>query len=347
MITIEQYGIFLLQVVTIVFAIIAVIAFIAAKAQQAKAKIEKGELKISKLNDDFEHYQETIKEAMLDKDQLKLELKALKAQKKKDKKQKRSKENEQKRKRLFVIDFHGDIKASAVDSLREEVNAVLLSATVDDEILVRIESGGGMVNAYGLAASQLHRIRTAKIPLTVAIDKVAASGGYMMACVANHIIAAPFAIVGSIGVLAQIPNFHRWLKQHHIEFEQITAGEYKRTLTLFGENDNKGRQKMQADIDDIHTLFKDFIAENREKVDLDEVATGEYWFGSQAIDLKLVDALQTSDDYLLTANENCDIYNVSFQHKVPAMKKLFQRADSALLKWRNAENNIEENHLLK
>ena len=345
---IEQYGIFLLQVITIVIALIAILAFITSKAQAAKQKAEKGSLLVTKINDDFDNLTDTMNLAMLDKDQQKAELKKIKAHQKierKEKKQKNLKETT-KRKRLFVIDFHGDIRASAVESLKAEVNAILLTATMNDEVLIRLESGGGMVNAYGLAASQLHRIRTAKIPLTIAIDKVAASGGYMMACVGNHIISAPFAIIGSIGVLAQIPNFHQWLKHHHIDFEQITAGEYKRTMTLFGENDSKGRKKMQEDINETHTLFKNFIHENRAMVDLDKVANGEYWYGSQAIHLKLVDALQTSDDYLLKAAHNCDIYQIEFRHKLPAIKRFFQKADSALLKWRTTSHHVDEKYFL-
>ena len=109
--------------------------------------------------------------------------------------------------------------------------------------------------AYGLAASQMQRIRDKKLKLTVCVDKVAASGGYMMAVVADKIIAAPFAVLGSIGVLAQVPNFHRLLKKHDVDFEMLTAGKYKRTLTMFGENTDKGREKFQEDIEDTHVLF--------------------------------------------------------------------------------------------
>lgn len=345
---IEQYAIFLLQVITVVVALLVILAFIINKAQSAKQKIERGSLQIRKVNEELDELKDTVTEAMLDDKGLKQKNKADKAAKKAEKKsaKKIDPANEPKRKRLFVIDFHGDMRASAVDSLQEEINAILLTATVDDEVLVRLESGGGLVNAYGLAASQLHRLRTAKIPLTIAIDKVAASGGYMMACVGNHIIAAPFAIIGSIGVVAQLPNLHRLLKHNYIDFEQITAGEYKRTMTLLGENDNKGRQKMQADINETHELFKNFIRDNREMVDLDQVANGDYWYGSQAINLKLVDVLQTSDDYLLKASENCDIYHLAFKHKLPPMQRFLHKAEAAWLKWRSPTQQVDEERLL-
>ncbi|MFW0065456.1 MAG: protease SohB, partial [Coxiella endosymbiont of Dermacentor silvarum] len=225
------------------------------------------------------------------------------------------------KKRIFVLDFNGDIHASSVEKLREEVTALLIVANKEDEVLIRLESSGGMVHSYGLAASQLQRIKEADIKLLVAIDKMAASGGYLMACVADWIIAAPFAIVGSIGVLAQLPNFHRYLQKKSIDFEQITAGEHKRTLTLFGENTEEGRAKMRQEVEEIHTLFKNFIKEHRKVVDIEQVATGKHWCASQAIHLKLVDELKTSDAYLLKARQKCDLYEIYYRVKHPLSKR--------------------------
>ncbi len=228
--------------------------------------------------------------------------------------------------RLFVLDFKGDVKASTVNNLREEITALLTIATPQDEILLRLESPGGLMHAYGLAASQLQRIRDKAIPFTVAVDKVAASGGYMMACVANRIIAAPFAIIGSIGVLAQIPNFHRLLKKMNIDFEQLSAGEYKRTLSLFGENTPKGREKMQETIEESHELFKQFITQQRPQIDIEAVATGEHWFALQAQEKNLVDECKTSDDYLLEASQTRSIYQVTYH----GTKKLTEKMASQI-----------------
>jgi serine protease SohB len=217
------------------------------------------------------------------------------------------------RPRVFTLDFDGDLNASAVDALREEISAVLQVARKDDEVLLRLESEGGLVHAYGLAASQLQRVRDHGYRLTAAVDKVAASGGYLMACVADRILAAPFAVVGSIGVVAQLPNFNRLLKKHQIDFELHTAGEFKRTLTLFGENTDAGRAKFQEEIEDTHALFKAFVAENRKSLDLQQVGTGEHWFGTRALALKLVDELKTSDDYLLERVKQADVYEVTFK----------------------------------
>ena len=211
-----------------------------------------------------------------------------------------------------MLDFEGDIRATAVASLRQEISAILTMAGGGDEVVVRLESGGGVVHGYGLAASQLQRIRERKIPLTVTVDKVAASGGYMMACVADRLIAAPFAIIGSIGVLAQLPNLHRLLQKHEVDFEQLYAGEYKRTLTLFGENTDKAREKMQQELEETHGLFKDYVKAQRPRLDIDKVATGEHWLGTRALELGLVDRLQTSDDYLMAARRDAQLILLNY-----------------------------------
>ena len=211
-----------------------------------------------------------------------------------------------------MLDFEGDLQASAVASLREEITAVLAIAASTDEVLVRLESPGGVVPGYGLAASQLGRIRSQGLALTVAVDKVAASGGYMMACIASKIIAAPFALLGSIGVIAQVPNFHRFLKGKEVDVEVMKAGQYKRTLTLLGRNTEEDRQKFQHELDDLHSLFKDFVQENRPQVDLAEVATGEAWYGRRALERKLVDELKTSDEYLVEQCATREVFQVKY-----------------------------------
>ena len=296
-------------------AIIAVLVTILALKAKAKME-EEGALQIKKLNEKYDDLSETINDVI----QTKAEKKALKSeQKKSDKKEKKESET---KKRIFVLNFDGDIKASAVDDLRESITAILLTAKKNDHVLLRLESGGGVVNGYGLAASQLQRLRDANIQLVASIDKIAASGGYMMACVANKIIAAPFAIIGSIGVIAQLPNFHRLLQKNNVDFEQITAGEYKRTLTIFGKNTDEGREKLQEEINDVHELFKSFVKDHREKVVIDEVATGEHWFATQCIEKNLIDHLQTSDDYLLSKKDECDIYEIDFKIKQSLAKRL-------------------------
>lgn len=226
------------------------------------------------------------------------------------------------RKRLFVVHFDGDIKASALANLREEITAILQIAQKDDEVVVVLESPGGMVANYGLAASQLARVRSAGVKLTIAVDKVAASGGYMMACVADRILAAPFAMLGSIGVVAQLPNFHRLLQRNDVDFELFTAGEYKRTVTMFGENTEEGKEKFQSDLEDIHTLFQHFVSEYRPQLDIAKVATGEVWFGQPALDLALVDELKTSDEYLTSRAQNADLYQVEYKERQNIAKKI-------------------------
>lgn len=250
------------------------------------------------------------------------------------------------RKRLFVIHFDGDIKASALSHLREEITAVLQVAGKEDEVVVCLESPGGMVANYGLAASQLARVRSAGVKLTVVVDKVAASGGYMMACVADRILAAPFAMLGSIGVVAQLPNFHRLLQRNDVDFELFTAGEYKRTVTMFGENTPEGKEKFQSDLEEIHTLFQHFVSDYRPQLDVAKVATGEVWFGKRAVELNLVDELKTSDEYLTGRAENADLYQVEYKEKQNIAKKIgiatqtgvesaISRVLSRLVAWRH------------
>ncbi|WP_111854428.1 protease SohB [Acinetobacter oleivorans] len=235
--------------------------------------------------------------------------------------------------KIFVLDFKGDIQASAVENLREEITLILATAKAGrDRVVVRLESPGGMVHGYGLAAAQLVRLRDAGFHLTICVDKVAASGGYMMACIANEIIAAPFAIVGSIGVVAQVPNFNRLLKQHNVDFELYTAGQYKRTVTMFGENTPEGKAKFEEELQQTHVLFKHFVEKYRPQLNVDKVATGEHWYGEDALELNLVDKLQTSDEYLLALLPQHDVYVINTRKKATLGEKLglqaAQMADS-------------------
>jgi serine protease SohB len=305
-----EYLLFLGKTATIVIAVVAVLLVITRLRQRRR---EDDHIEVSKLNEKYERMADAIQGQVLSKHGYKQRLKELKQKRKAALKPEKT--GAAPRKHVYVLDFDGDIKASAVTHLREEITAILTVATPDDEVFLRLESGGGMVHAYGFASSQLQRLRDRGIPLTVAVDKVAASGGYMMACVADRLIAAPFAIVGSIGVIAQLPNFNRLLKKNNIEFEQITAGEFKRTLTLFGENTEAGRTKLKEEIEDTHSLFKDLIVANRKQIDIGRVATGEYWYGSRALELKLVDELMTSDDYLFRAGDTADLYQVAYVEK--------------------------------
>jgi serine protease SohB len=334
-----EYGLFLAKAVTIVVALLIIIGGIVSASTRTK-KSDSGHIEVKQINDRFTQMKETLREALLDSS----ELKKLHKQEKKAEKEKKAKTKKagkdaeaSHRPRLFVVDFHGDLRASAVSSLREEISAILMIARSDDEVVVRLESPGGMVHGYGLASSQLARVPEKEIPLTVCVDKVAASGGYMMACVADKILAAPFAIIGSIGVVAQLPNFNRLMKKHDIDYEVITAGEYKRTLTVFGENTEAGREKFVSELEDTHELFKDFVTEHRQQVDIAKVATGEIWYGKRAIDNQLVDSLETSDSYLMRRSEDADVYQVSYVEKKSIQEKLGiaaeQSADRLLLKW--------------
>ncbi|WP_305829260.1 protease SohB [Photobacterium leiognathi] len=339
-----DYGLFFAKIATVVVAIVGVLVLV--KALNGRHGSQKGELEVTDLTEQYKDTVNQLESHLFDKALLKARDKAeKKSEKEKDKA--RQQEVKQAAKngsldasrepRLFVVDFHGSLDAREVSSLREEITAILAVAIEGDEVLLRLETGGGMVHGYGLASSQLDRLKAAGIKLTVSVDKVAASGGYMMACVADKIVSAPFAIVGSIGVIAQLPNFNKLLKKNDIDYEQITAGEFKRTLTMFGENTDKAREKFQTEIEETHGLFKNFIAVHRPDLDLEKVATGEHWFGQQALDLGLVDQISTSDDLITEACKDREVLKVKYVRRKKLAEKLAgasgDAADNLLMKW--------------
>ncbi|EGT5660714.1 protease SohB [Cronobacter dublinensis] len=335
-----EYGLFLAKIVTVVVAIAIVITLIANLTQRKKA--QRGELRVTRLGEEYKEMKEEVAAALLDPHQHK---QWHKNQKKKNKQEAKAAKARAKRGEaapagkptLYVLDFKGSIDAHEVSALREEVTAVLAVAKPQDEVLLRLESPGGVVHGYGLAASQLQRLRERQIPLTVAVDKVAASGGYMMACVANNIVAAPFAIIGSIGVVAQIPNFNRLLKRNDIDIELHTAGQYKRTLTLLGENTEEGREKFREDLNETHQLFKEFVHSMRPSLDIDAVATGEHWYGVQAQEKGLVDEISTSDDLIIARMQERDVVSLRYMQRKRLMDRFTgsaaQSLDRLLLRW--------------
>ncbi|WP_090459706.1 MULTISPECIES: protease SohB [unclassified Enterobacter] len=334
-----EYGLFLAKIATVVIAIAVVAVLIVNLAQR---KRHRGELRITNLSEQYKEMQEDVSVALLDSHQQKLWHKAQKKKAKLEAKEakaaaKQGRAPVKTKPRVYVLDFKGSMDAHEVSSLREEITAVVTMAKPEDQVILRLESPGGVVHGYGLASSQLQRLRDKNIPLTVAVDKVAASGGYMMACVANKIVAAPFAILGSIGVVAQIPNFNRFLKSKDIDIELHTAGQYKRTLTLLGENTEEGRQKFREDLNETHDLFKEFVKRMRPTLNIDEVATGEHWYGMQAQEKGLVDEVGTSDELLLSLINEREVVSVRFMQRKKLMDRFTGSAaesvDRLLLRW--------------
>ena len=300
-----DYLVFLLKVFTIALAITVPLLLIIGSS---KGKTQsKGKLAITNLSEKFEDMGNVVRSSNMNPKELKKFYKDITKNKKK--------KTDEKESSVFVLNFNGDIQASEVEKLKYEINAILLSESECKEVVVKVERGGGSAYAYGLCAAELKRLVDNDISLTVCIDKVAASGGYLMSCVATKIIAAPWAIVGSIGVIAQLPNFHRLLKKNLIDFEMHTAGEFKRTLTTLGENTEDGREKFKADLEDLHVIFKDFVKEQRPEVDTAIVATGEVWQGEEAIKVGLVDSLETSDNYLVNLSKDATLFEIEYIEK--------------------------------
>ena len=336
----SNYGLFLAKAVTVVIAVAAVVAIIVNAALRKRGQAA-GQLRLTHLGDDYQQMKDDLQLAKMKPQVQKVWLKQhKKAEKQKAKAEKRAAKQgvvESQKPTLYVIDFKGSMDAGEVTALREEVSAVLAVAEKGDEVLLRLESPGGVVHGYGLAASQLQRLRDRGLRLTAAVDKVAASGGYMMACVADRIVAAPFAILGSIGVVAQIPNFNRLLKRNDIDVELHTAGQYKRTLTLFGENTDEGREKFQEDLNETHLLFKEFVHQMRPSLDIDKVATGEHWYGRQALALNLIDDISTSDELIISQMELFNVLGVHYARRRKMLDRVTHSAGSVaerlLMKW--------------
>lgn len=327
------YGIFILEILTILLAILAIVGVIISYRQHNKSKA--GELEIKDLAEEFDDNTKYLRDFYLSEEELKHQAKAeKKAEKQKAKARKTALKSgemldDAKKASVYVLDFHGDISASETTALREEISAIINVAKPEDEVVLRLESPGGIVHDYGFAASQLARLKQKGIKLTIAVDKVAASGGYMMACVADKIVSAPFAVIGSIGVVAQIPNIHRLLKKHDVDVDVMTAGEFKRTVTVLGENTEKGKQKFQQELEETHQLFKQFVSQNRPHLDIDKIATGEHWFGQQALELKLVDEITTSDDLILEKMKEKRVLSVKYRIKKSLIKKLGRQAEES------------------
>ncbi|BCE02662.1 protease SohB [Marinicellulosiphila megalodicopiae] len=330
-----QTATWLIAIIILVAVVVAILAGAAAGNQDNK----KEGIVLKKLNKKIEKYKKSFENTILDKK----ELKQLEKNRKKEKKANKNELPEAKH-NVFVLNFNGDIKASQVEKLREEISAILLYAKKEDQVVIKLESPGGMVHGYGLAASQLKRITDKGIPLTVCVDKVAASGGYMMACIADKIVSAPFAVIGSIGVVAQVPNIHKLLKKHDIDVELHTAGKYKRTLTMIGENTEEGREKFREDLNETHELFKEFVHQNRRRLNIDEVANGDVWYGSQAIKHNLVDEISTSDEYLNNCCETHAVWEVTFKVKQSPMQKFGKSVEVGV---EGAINKQLQHHIAK
>ena len=337
-----EYGMFLAKTVTIVVAIAAILTLMVA-AGQRRRHMPRGNITVTHLNRELDSLKDAMQRVVLDKFALKKYLKLEKKREKEEGKQRKHASGESanieeaRKKRVYVLDFDGDMEASQLECLRQEITAVLTMAEPADGVILRLESPGGMVHAYGLASAQLLRFRERKIPLTICVDKVAASGGYMMACVADRLVAAPFAILGSIGVLVQMPNIHRLLKKNDVDYEMVTAGEYKRTMTPFTEITEKGRDKVKQEVEEMHVMFKQWVKENRPVVDIDQISTGETWLGLQAQALNMIDAISTSDDCIVQACESADVYEVSYEIRVPLGERIGSAVhttlDKTLMSW--------------
>ena len=305
----------------LIFVIAFVLAIIIPVLVIKKIKPEDSKKKLLTVENLKEKYEKNILSfnlKTLNKKKLKKYLKSLKENTRKEVAKNSS----------FLLAFVGDKMATQVENLREEITLILNIATPKDEVILLLESPGGSVAHYGLAASQLQRLRDRNIPLTICVDKVAGSGGYLMACVGSQILSAPFAFIGSIGVLFGLPNIHDFLKKHDINYEEITAGEHKRTLTPFGEITEEKRNKLKEQLELVHDQFKNFVLKHRKNLDLKQVATGEAWLAEEAFKKGLVDKIQCSDDYIMERLKINQVYKISLAAKQNFLEKFSKKMET-------------------
>ena len=321
-----DYGMFILKFLTVLIGIlfVALIIIGAAKQRSRSSRSQEVELEVTYLNNAFKRTAAPLRNTLFSKKQRAAERKQMQKEAKI-----RKKKGADAKKIAYVINFQGDIRASQVSNLAQIVSSLIDVTSPGQEVILRLESAGGFVHTYGLATAQLLRLRKRKLNLVICVDKVAASGGYMMAAVASKIYAAPFSILGSIGVIGQIPNLNAFLKDKKVDIEQHTAGEYKRTLTVFGKNTPKGRKKFQEDLNTTHKLFKDVVQQYRPKIALRKVATGEIWYGSEARKLNLIDEVLTSDEYLHQKCRQADVYEINVKEKKTLTKRLGKMGEDA------------------
>lgn len=310
----QDYGLFLLKGLTILTLALILLGVAMAAATRGRSRDDE-QLTVRHLNQRYRDMKHALQRKVLGRGAVRRLLRQARRE--------RKRESRSERNRVYVLRFHGDIRATAVENLREEISAILtLARPGTDQAVLCLDSGGGLVPSYGLAAAQMARLRDAGLSLTVTVDRVAASGGYMMAAVAQHIVAAPFAVVGSIGVVAQIPNVHRLLQRHDVDIELLTAGQHKRTLTVLGKNTPEGRAKFQQELEETHDLFKKYLQRYRPELDLSTLATGEHWYGEQALEQGLIDEIGTSDDLLMRLAQDHDVYEIRFSRRQPLGKRI-------------------------
>jgi serine protease SohB len=214
---------------------------------------------------------------------------------------------------IAVVSFDGDVRATKRKIVSALIDELIVNKDKLSEAVVVVNSPGGSVAEYGLLYAEMERIRAAGISLTVCIDTYAASGGYLMSLPANRIVAAPFAFVGSVGVVAYSPNIHRLLKKHDIEPRLFTAGEFKRTVTLIGDDDEEAKQHFQHQLESLHGLFLAAVKKYRTGANFEKIGTGDHWTAeeSQTQNLGLVDHIATSREYLLKLNADRDLVHLS------------------------------------
>ena len=129
----------------------------------------------------------------------------------------------------------------------------------------------------------------------------------MMAVVADRIVASRLAVIGSIGVVGQVPNVHRLLKRFDIDVLEMTAGTNKRPVSLIGPLTDQGIETFKKQLSDTHRLFRDHVHRFRPQLDIEAVSNGDIWHGVDALTHGLIDEIATSDEMIDRARHEGDL----------------------------------------
>ncbi len=224
-----------------------------------------------------------------------------------------------------IVDGKGEQGVIGGDSYRNLIRKARLDRSVK-AIVLRINSGGGSAMASENMLRELSLAKEEK-PVIVSFGDVAASGGYYMAVAADSIFAMPGTITGSIGVFGIIPNMQGFFKNKlGVTFDGVKTAPYADAPSITRPMNENEKRMLQAEIENIYSLFKKRVAEGRGKdtAFVESIAQGRVWTGQRAIDIGLIDRFGGIDDAVKAAAAKAGLTNY-YVREYPETENLFDQ----------------------
>ncbi|WP_343192796.1 S49 family peptidase [Buchnera aphidicola (Taiwanaphis decaspermi)] len=225
-----------------------------------------------------------------------------------------------KKSNLYILDYNDKIKKNKIKKLREEISSIILVAKKNDEVLLRLENTSDIVYEYGLVIAQLQRLRKKGIKLIISIDKIVSNGGYIIACVADHISASPFSIIGPINIVVNIPNIDKYTQTSNLNNQLNDCNTFTK-LTLIKNNTKIYVNKIFNKLDIKKYIRNSFIKDMRPSLNLNKIFNQNYWIGENAINEKLIDSINTSDDILFSKKDTHNLLKIKYVYKSNIVEK--------------------------